>query len=1018
MKVGRNRVSGILKRWISTQAASPSSKPLLTIEQCVYGNEPSQPPGKLIYENVDGKRIEDGRYQQFQHLLKRDGIRPSQIFTDPVRTFAYGTDASFYRMIPKIVVKAETENDIKIILRHAQKCETPVTFRAAGTSLSGQAVTDSVLVKISHTGKNWRQYEISEDATTVKVGPGLIGGEVNRLLQRHCKERNLMQMKLGPDPASIDSCMIGGIVNNNSSGMCCGVDRNTYNTIKDLRVILADGTTLDTSCEDSVMSFRATHRQLLSGIAAIRDTVDDNPSLKQTIERKFKIKCTTGYAINSFIDHTDPIEILKHLIVGSEGTLAFVSSATYFTVPEYPQKASAFLMFDSQYAACKIATILKVNKSAVSAAELFDRASLREGEKSDKFKKLVPTVVGCGPKCAGILLEVRSKTSDELQQDIAHITDMLLREGAETLDGKIVFHAEKEDYEALWDMRRGLIPKVGGSRRVGTSVLIEDVACPIENLADMTIDLLDMFETQGYHDACIFGHALDGNLHLLFSQGFSTQSELDQYNNMMDSLADIVAVRYKGSLKAEHGTGRNVASFVELEWGSAAYSIMWGLKDLFDPKMLLNPGVLLCEDKTVHSKNLKVMPIASSLIDSCIECGFCESNCPSKDITLTPRQRIATYRELARLYASGSKNKIRAAEFFRSYADIAERTCAADGMCEEKCPVSINTGKLMKEVRMSEIEINGNAEKITLFMAKNFTLTSASMRAMLATAKVAGSVIGKKNVSRLSKFAVKITGLTGTVPQYSPYLPGAAKNIRIPEASTESGSEPREVIFIPSCVCRIMNTDAPRALTEIMKRAGYTIKVLPNSSSMCCGMMFGSKGFVKAADFCEEKLIMSLKSFSQDGKIPIVCENSPCAKQLGDSGRLVGIEVYDPVSFIYHNRRRLQWNVTKDAIAIHVPCSSKKSKNSASFEHLASLCATTVVDSQIPCCGTAGDRGLRYPELPSSAISHLNEAAVGLPSYSTSTTCEMGLSTHTSTQWASFITLVEESTRPLSASSA
>ena len=1015
MRLIRTQARNVFRRWSSSKAAAtPSSEPILTVADCVYGNKPIKPPGKVIFENKDGHRIEDGRYKQFINLIKRDGISTSRIYTDEIRTFAYGTDASFYRMIPKVVVKANSEDEVRIILRHARKCETPVTFRAAGTSLSGQAVTDSILVKISHTGKNWRSYKISDDASTIKVGPGLIGGEVNTILQKYCKKHNIMQKKLGPDPASIDSCMIGGIVNNNSSGMCCGVAKNTYNTIQDLELIMADGTRLDTSCQDSVNSFKVTHRDLLSGISEIRSTIKENKLLKETIERKFKIKCTTGYAINAFVDYDDPLQILKHIIIGSEGTLAFVCSATYTTVPEYPQKASAFLMFDSQYAACEVAIILKTKQSAVSAAELFDRASLREGEKSDKFLKLVPAVENCDESCAGILLEVRSTTEAELTSDIKHISEMLLENGAKTLDGKITFHTEKEDYESLWDMRRGLIPKVGGSRRVGTSVLIEDVACPIESLADMTIDLLAMFKTHGYNDACIFGHALDGNLHLLFSQGFSTQQELDQYNSMMESLAQIVAVRYRGSLKAEHGTGRNVASFVELEWGSAAYSMMWDVKRLFDPEMLLNPGVLLNEDCNIHKKNLKVMPAANTIIDRCIECGFCESNCPSKDITLTPRQRITVYREIARLHASSDPDdKIKASELVKSYIDVAEKSCAADGMCEEKCPVSINTGELMKYIRASEIEEGSKSEKLSLLMANNFSLTAASMRAVLATAKAASCVLGKKNVSRLSQFATSVTGLNGVIPQYTPYLPGPAKSIKLSDVTnTESDGETREVIFFPSCVCRIMDTKTPTAITELIKRAGYSIKSLPHTNSMCCGMMFDSKGYQQAADACEGKLILQLKELSQDGKIPIVCENSPCAKQLRDAGRVVGIEVYDPISFIYLNRKKFQWTVTKDAIAIHVPCSSKKSKNTTLFQHLASLCSETVVDSGIPCCGTAGDRGLRFPELPASAINNLADDAVGLPSYSTSTTCEIGLSTHTGTQWEPFITLIEESTRP------
>ena len=139
-------------------------------------------------------------------------------------------------------------------------------------------------------------------------------------------------------------------------------------------------------------------------------------------------------------------------------------------------------------------------------------------------------------------------------------------------------------------------------------VLIEDVACEVDSLAPMTKDLMAMFEKHGYDDASCMGHALEGNLHLVFSQGFRTEKEVETCGMMMQEMCEIVAVKYKGSLKAEHGTGRNVAPFVEMEWGTKAYEIMWELKEMFDPDYVLNPGVILNRDPDVHQKFLKPKP--------------------------------------------------------------------------------------------------------------------------------------------------------------------------------------------------------------------------------------------------------------------------------------------------------------------------------------------------------------------------------------------------------------------------
>ena len=178
-----------------------------------------------------GEAALEGGYKSFREDI-RSVVPDSRVFTDPLRTLAYGTDASFYRLVPKIVVKVHDEAEMIKLVQLAAKNKTPVTFRAGGTSLSGQAITDSILLKLGHT---WRYRKIEDDGKFITVEPGWILGQVNRMLAPYGR-------KLGPDPSSIESCWIGGVVANNSSGMCCGVSQNTYHTIKDLRIVMFDGT--------------------------------------------------------------------------------------------------------------------------------------------------------------------------------------------------------------------------------------------------------------------------------------------------------------------------------------------------------------------------------------------------------------------------------------------------------------------------------------------------------------------------------------------------------------------------------------------------------------------------------------------------------------------------------------------------------------------------------------------------------------------------------------------------------
>lgn len=989
------------------------------------------------FENVDGRRVEDGRYQAFTDEIS-SFIPKERQFTDAVRTFAYGTDASFYRLNPKLVLKVHTEEEIRKILPIAKKHGVPVTFRAAGTSLSGQALTDSVLIKISHSGKNFRNYTVHGDGSTITLQPGLIGGEVNRILANHKhKHKHPVQYKIGPDPSSIDSCMIGGIVSNNSSGMCCGVSQNTYHTLRDMRIVWNDGSVLDTADPASRAAFLTSHSKMVDGVVALAKRIQADKQLSSLIRRKFAIKCTTGYSLNALVDFPvdDPIEIIKRLMIGSEGTLGFVSEVTYNTVPEWPNKASAFVLFPDVMSACQAAAVLR-RETAVDAVEMFDRASLRECESDEKMAGLVPDIVGCGPMAAALLIECRGQSADDLQARIAEV-NASLRNSALPFGPAPGNHKDLSTYDfshdskvttAFWDVRKGLIPIVGGAREAGTTMLLEDVACPTDRLGEMTMDLIEMFQKFEYHDASCFGHALEGNLHLVFSQGFRTPEEVKRFQDMMDEMCYIVAVKHGGSLKGEHGTGRNMAPYVEMEWGTKATELMWELKELFDPEYVLNPGVILNKDPMVHVKNLKPSPTASPLVNRCIECGFCESNCPSRDITITPRQRIAVYKELYRLREIPNRTaaqQMRLDEMTKSFEYDGQDTCAADGMCQEKCPVKINTGELIKQLRSDDMAAAPRASRVADALANNFGAVAWGMNKMLNVVSAVHGVIGATPIKVISSALNRVSD--HMVPEWNPYMPKGASPLDLnPPAPVATAAEksgiPRKVVYAPACVTRIMGpsrSDDQQAsvhekLLSLFHKAGYEVVYPEGLSSTCCGMMFNSRGFKDAAAKKGSELEAALLKASEGGKYPIVMDTSPCLSQVkaGLSDPALRFSLYEPVEFIRHFLMdKLEFTKVRDSVAVHVPCSSKKMGIEDSFMKVASMCAGEVVPSGIPCCGMAGDRGMRYPELTGASLQHLNVAGCS-DGYSTSRTCEMSLSNHSGINFRGLVYLVDEATKP------
>ena len=438
-------------------------------------------------------------YQLFKALLNT--IPEERLISDELRTLTYGTDASFYRLIPKLIVKVETENEVVKVLTECEQLELPVTFRAAGTSLSGQAISDSVLIIL---GSTWKKYRIFDDASKIALQPGIIGSFANLYLSSYNK-------KIGPDPASINSAMIGGIAANNASGMCCGTAQNSYKTLAGMKIIFYDGSVLDTTDSSNRESFIKKHPDLINHITELSSKVKSNNELSDRIHHKFKMKNTTGYSLNSLVDFDDPIEIIQHLMIGSEGTLGFISEITYHTVQDLPFKATSLMIFPEIVTACKAVAILK--NQNVEAVELMDRASLRSVENKPGMPAILKEL---DEYASSLLVETRAENSEQLQKQIDEITSSLadLKKVA-----PLSFTSDKVEFKKLWDIRKGLFPSVGAMRKTGTTVIIEDVAFPVPMLAEAATDLQLLFKKYKY-DAIIFGHALEGNLHFVFQTGF------------------------------------------------------------------------------------------------------------------------------------------------------------------------------------------------------------------------------------------------------------------------------------------------------------------------------------------------------------------------------------------------------------------------------------------------------------------------------------------------------------------
>ncbi len=920
-------------------------------------------------------------------------IPESRIFTDPLHTIAYGTDASFYRLIPKVVVWVNNADEVSRILKTSSSLNLPVVFRAAGTSLSGQAITDSILLV---TSRDWKKINVNADISHITLQPSVVGADANAYLLPYGK-------KIGPDPASIGSAMIGGIAANNASGMCCGTTDNSYKTLESMKIIFHDGSELDTASKESIAAFQASHASLIERIDALAKRAKNTPELYEKIVRKFKIKNTCGYSLNALVDFEDPIDVISHLMIGSEGTLGFIKEITFKTVPEYKDKASALMIFKTIKDACDAVIVLKTQcKENVAAAEMMDRAGLKSVEDKEGMPTFLKTL---SPTATAVLVESRAANDELLENNIAIILEKLAH-----IEPELPLHFTKDVYEytKYWKIRKGLFPAVGAVRESGTTVIIEDVAYPIESLADATLELQALFVKYGYNEAIIFGHALDGNLHFVFTQAFDDEAEVKRYEAFMQEVAEQVATKYQGSLKAEHGTGRNMAPFVELEWGQEAYSLMQEIKAIFDPKGLINPGVIINADPKAHLKNFKSMPATDAYIDKCIECGFCEPACPSNFLTLTPRQRIVANRYMTTLEQQNDVEALNELKALYQYDGV--ETCATCSLCSLLCPVGIDTGSLTKKLRSKQIGALGHS--VAGFIANHYEGVLSTGRVALSAVKGVNALIPDSVMKGMSLGLRSITA--NKLPLWSASLPSG----RAFKPVLKNKNSQDKVVYFSSCINRTMANPKEKngertldvVIIDILEKAGYDVIIPQKIDNLCCGMPFSSKGYVTEGKQKSDELKEALKHASENGKYPILCDMSPCSKTMaqnfGDE-----LKVHDTVEFILEYLvGRVTFKQIDEPIVIHTTCSTRKTGLAEKFEKIARMCSSKVtIPADITCCGFAGDRGFTFPELNKSALRHLKSSipADTKLAFSTSKTCEIGLSEESGLDYRSIFYLVE-----------
>lgn len=900
-------------------------------------------------------------------------ICKDRVYTDRLRRYAYGVDASCYSYLPKVVVKAENESEVRRLIRLCQQCGTPFTFRAAGSSLSGQCSSEDVLI-VCNDG--FKKMEVIDDGKALRCECGVIGSDANDLLKPYNR-------KIGPDPATLATALVGGILNNNSSGMCCGTAQNSYKTIRSIRVVLLDGSILDTSDKKSIDQFLKEKPQMVEDILQLRKEILADEELTHLIHHKYKIKNTTGYGLNSLVDFEDIIDIINHLFIGSEGTLGFVSEIVYNTVEDVPHKGCGLMFFSTlNDASLAVVALANMGREKVVAAEMMDYQSLKAVQTLDN----VPDFVREVPEgTSAILFQTESYSKEIVDENLAFIKEQL-KDIPTAIPS--LYSQDPKEYDSWWAIRKGILPIVGGQRRKGTTVITEDVCFQIEDFTKGIEMLTELFHKYDFVDGgVIFGHALSGNVHFNITPDFSDPKDTKNFGDLVKEMSERVS-GFGGSLKAEHGTGRMVAPFIEMEWGRKAYEINRRIKAIFDPTRILNPDVMITDDPDVYKKNLKAQCVIDDAFTICMECGFCEKNCPSRNLTLTPRQRIALLRETKRLENEG--NFAVANELKKGYEYFGVETCAACSMCKGLCPLSIDTAQIALSMRRIDPPAPGLAKKIY----DNFSSTLEMCRAGVSLEGIAGAIITQKAISKITEGLHGVTGVTPYVPKTTPKANRYKLKNRIKPTNFE------KVVYFSTCANRAFRQnqgyDDQRSLQQVVEslcnKAQIDIIYPEHIENLCCGLSF--ENYDDVHERAVKDLHDALMKASQNGKYPIVIDHSACFNHAFK--HMPDLEINDISEFLCKFVvPRLDITKCDERVLVHKQCKIKVLGKSQYIEDLARLCSDYVFNiKSFACDGFAGQKGFFTPELNKCATKDLASevaeygATLGV---SSSSTCEIGL---------------------------
>ncbi len=872
-----------------------------------------------------------------------DGELEGYLRTDEASRALWSTDASIYLRKPVGVVVARSEEDVRRALRAAAELGLSITPRGTGTSLAGQATAPGLALDVSEMRG---ALEIDLEGRRCVVEPGLVQGELNAMVEPH-------GLVFGADTSTSDVATLGGMVGNNSAGMRSLVFGTTADQVLSLRCVLASGETAELApLGREEARRRARHADATARL--LRGAVEIGDRYRDEIRRRFPrmIRRVSGYGLDALVD-PETLDLTR-LVCGSEGTLAVVTRAEFRLHPLPEARALASFQFRTLAAAAR--ATLELLEEKPSALELLDDVAIGRARQNPAYRDSARFVRG-DPKA--VLLVEWSGTREELDERFSKLEDLAGEVGA---DVAVPLRSAAEMALTV-KLRKSTLPLLlGTTEREKPVAFVEDAAVPPDRLEEFIRRFEKIVDENGTW-ACFYGHASVGCLHVRPALDTSDPEGVARMRRIGEKVADLV-VECGGSISGEHGDGLSRSEFLEKMYGTEILCAFSEVKRLFDPKGMLNPGVILDPEPMDHQLRVgpgrRRLPIKTNLsfadqgglakaVELCNGSGFCRKRtggtmCPSYMVTLDEQD---TTRARANMLRSVIEGTLPPEELSGQRMKEVMDLCVGCKACKTECPSRVDVASMKTEVLYQMGEEHG------------FSLrqrAAGNIRKQLALASMVPSLYNAAAGTRLARRAAALAGID---PRRS--LPRVAKRTfskrfpRLPQ-----GAGPAEVALFNDTWNEYQRPEVGEGAVRLFAAAGVRIHV---PEVVCCGRPMLSEGLVDAARENARRNLDLLMPLVERG-VPLVGLEPSCILTMRDDYRKL-LPEDERVERLEGATRLFEESLLEldaklplaegSTVLLHGHCHQKALVGTGPTEKILALAPGTDIETvDSGCCGMAG----------------------------------------------------------------